>query len=279
MALAVLDMVDTGQNEGAHCSGRHPADAERWLAARMAASSPAVRAAWREPIRLPAPSPILRAMNLSRSLPWLIAAAALAGALGLYLGQRHFAPASTSATVAGPATRAAVVFPQPRQLVDFQLERSNGEALTLADWRGNWSLVFIGFTHCPDACPQTLAFYRDLVKDWPASAGDPPPLYFVSVDPERDTADALKQYASYFSDRIVAATGSHEQLAPFTRQLGMVYMATPTEGDDYTVDHSTQLAVIDPDARLHALFRAPLDVRAIIADMQALKAAKRTATP
>lgn len=216
-------------------------------------------------------------MNLSRSLPWLIATAALAGALGLHLGQRHFAP--EPATGAGPATRAAVVFPQPRQLAEFQLERSSGSALTLADWRGAWSLVFIGFTHCPDACPQTLAFYRDLAKDWPAGAGEPPTLYFVSVDPERDTAEALDQYTSYFSDRIVAATGTHEQLAPFTRQLGMVYMATPTEGDDYTVDHSTQLAVIDPDARLHALFRAPLDVQAIIADLQALKAAKRAATP
>lgn len=215
-------------------------------------------------------------MNLSRSLPWLIAAAALAGALGLYLGQRHFAPA-TGGPVAG--VQAAVVFPQPRQLADFQLDRSTGQPLTLADWRGHWSLVFIGFTHCPDACPQTLAIYRDLVRDWPTSAGDPPTLYFVSVDPERDTADALNQYASYFSDRIIAATGSHDGLEPFTRQLGMIYMATPTEGDDYTVDHSTQLAVVGPDGRLHALFRAPFTVGTIIDDLQALKAANRTVAP
>ena len=216
-------------------------------------------------------------MNLSRSLPWLIAAAALAGALGLYLGQRHFAPAPANSS--GADTRAAIVFPQPRQLADFELQRSSGEALTLDDWRGEWSLVFIGFTHCPDACPQTLAIYRDLVRDWPADPGAVPTLYFVSVDPERDDAAALSQYAGYFSERIVAATGSHEQLTPFTRQLGMVYMTTPTGDGDYTVDHSTQLAVVGPDAHLHALFRAPLEVAAIISDMQALQSANRTGRP
>lgn len=208
-------------------------------------------------------------MSASRSLPWLIAAAALAGALGLYLGQRHFAPA-TPAGVA--ATRAAVVFPQPRELADFRLERADGSQLTLADWRGHWSLVFIGFTRCPDACPQTLAIYRDVVKGWPQDAGDPPPLYFVSVDPERDSPADAAAYAGYFSERIIAATGSHDQLTPFTRQLGMVYMTTPTGNGDYTVDHSTQLAVIGPDARLHALFRAPLDAAAIVGDLQALMA-------
>lgn len=68
-------------------------------------------------------------------------------------------------------------------------------------------------------------------------------------------------------------------MEPFTRQLGMIYMATPTEGDDYTVDHSTQLAVVGPDGRLHALFRAPFTVGTIIDDLQALKAANRTVAP
>ncbi len=215
-------------------------------------------------------------MNLSRSLPWLIASAALAGALGLYLGQRHFAPA---ATPGGVATQVAVVFPEPRPLADFHLVRSTGEAFTLADWRGKWSLVFIGFTHCPDACPQTLAVYRDIEKAWPEDGGAAPTLYFVSVDPERDSAEALTRYVRYFSPGIIAATGSHDQLNPFTRQLGMIYMTTPTGEDDYTVDHSTQLAVVGPDARLHALFRAPLDARAIVSDLQALQAAKRTIDP
>lgn len=211
-------------------------------------------------------------MTLSRSLPWLIAAAALAGALGLFLGQRYFG--GTADNAGTPDTRAALVYPQPRPLGDFLLERTDGTPLTLADWRGHWSLVFIGFTHCPDACPQALSIFRDMEKRWPADAGPMPTLYFVSVDPERDTAKALSDYTSYFSPAIVAATGSHERLQAFTRQLGMIYMASPQPSGDYSVDHSTHFALIDPEARMVALFRPPLDVDAMTADLMALNAAR-----
>jgi protein SCO1/2 len=207
-------------------------------------------------------------MNLSRSLPWLIAAAALAGALGLHLGQRHFAPDGPPQA----ATRAALVYPQPRLLEDFLLERSDGRPLTLADWRGRWNLVFIGFTHCPDVCPQTLALLRDIERSWPAQAGAVPGLYFVSVDPERDDARTLADYAAYFSPAIVAARGEHERLQPFTRQLGMIYMRTPLASGDYTVDHSAHLALVDPQGRLVALFRPPLVADAIVADLVAMQA-------
>jgi len=210
------------------------------------------------------------AMTLSRSLPWLIAAAALAGALGLFLGQRYFGGSSGDGHA---PVRTALVYPQPRQMGDFLLERTDGKPFTLADWRGHWSLVFIGFTHCPDACPQALSMFRDMETKWPSDAGAMPTLYFVSVDPERDTAQALDEYTRYFSPDIVAATGSHERLEAFTRQLGMIYMKSPQPSGDYTVDHSTHFALIDPEARMVALFRPPLDVDAMTADLITLGAA------
>jgi protein SCO1/2 len=210
-------------------------------------------------------------MTPSRSLPWLIAAAALAGALGLYFGQRYFTPAASMQSV---PTKTALVYPQARQLGDFLLERADGRALTLADWRGHWNLVFIGFTHCPDVCPQALAVFREIEKKWPTDAGAPPALYFVSVDPERDSAKILADYAGYFSKSIIAATGAHDRLEPFTRQLGMVYMKSPQPSGDYTVDHSADLALIGPDATQVALFRAPLDPDAIIADLVALQSVR-----
>ncbi len=212
-------------------------------------------------------------MNSSRSLPWLIAAAALAGALGLWLGQRWYVQQAAIAAGEVP-TRSALVYPQPRVLGDFLLERSDGRPLTLADWRGHWSLVFIGFTHCPDACPQALAIFREVEKNWPEDAGPSPQMYFVSVDPERDTLKAISDYARYFSPQIVAATGDHERLQPFTRQLGMIYMQSALDGGDYTVDHSTHVAVIDPQARMAALFRAPQDAAAMVDDLVALKGAR-----
>lgn len=213
-------------------------------------------------------------MTLSRSLPWLIAAAALAGGLGLFLGQRYFAGPAIDAQSA--STRSALVYPQPRQMGDFLLERTDDKPLTLADWHGHWSLVFIGFTHCPDACPQALSLFRDMEKNWPADVGPMPTLYFVSVDPERDNAKALSDYTSYFSPHIVAATGSHERLEAFTRQLGMIYMKSPQASGDYSVDHSTHFALIDPEARMVALFRPPLDADAITADLVSLRAAQET---
>jgi protein SCO1/2 len=210
-------------------------------------------------------------MKLARSLPWLIAAAALAGALGLWLGQRWYDGAGPATSDAG--TTAALVYPKPRELEDFLLERTDGRPLVLDSWRGQWNLVFIGFTHCPDACPQALAVFRDVEKQWPADAGPQPAMYFVSVDPERDSAKALEDYATYFSPRIVAATGTHDRLEPFARQLGMIYVKTPIDGGDYTVDHSTHVAVVDPDGRMVALFRAPHDAGAIVADMLALQRA------
>ena len=209
-------------------------------------------------------------MKSSRSLPWLIAVAALAGALGLYLGQRYFEPATSPAA----PTKTALVYPQARVLGDFLLERTDGRPLTLADWRDHWSLAFIGFTHCPDACPQALSVFREIEKQWPQDAGAAPAMYFVSVDPERDNAKVLADYAGYFSDNIIAATGTHEQLEPFARQLGMVYMKSPQPSGDYTVDHSVDVAVIGPDATQVALFRAPLDAHAIVADLVALQTAR-----
>ena len=208
-------------------------------------------------------------MNLQRSLPWLIAAVALAGALGLFLGQKWLGGD------AAPATTSAIVYPQPRILADFQLERADtGEPLTLDDWRGQWSLAFIGFTHCPDACPQTLAQYREIERLWPQERGPVPTLYFVSVDPERDTPQALVEYSRYFSPDIVPARGSHEQLEQFTRQLNLFYVQTPLSNapGDYTVDHTTYLVVINPQGRLAGFFRSPLVPAEIVDDLVALGA-------
>ncbi len=208
-------------------------------------------------------------MNLQRSLPWLIAAVALAGALGLFLGQKWAGGGDA------PDTANAIVYPQPRILADFQLERADtGQPLTLADWHGQWSLAFIGFTHCPDACPQTLALYREVERLWPEGRGPVPALYFVSVDPERDTPQALVEYARYFSPDIIPARGSHEQLEQFTRQLNLFYVKVPLsdEPGDYTVDHTTYLVVINPQGRLSGLFRSPVTASEIVDDLLALGA-------
>jgi protein SCO1/2 len=197
----------------------------------------------------------------------LILIAAVAAALGLWLGSRAFAPSSA------PQLAAAVLYPAPRELPDFSLTRSDGGTLTQDDWKGRWTVVFFGFTHCPDVCPTTLATFKQV---WAtlreAGIGQKVAFDFISVDPERDTPAQLAQYVGYFSKDFVAATGSDAELTKLTRALGLVYAREPSANGDYTVDHSASAVIIDPAGRQTGLFRPPFDAAKIAADLKTLAA-------
>lgn len=199
------------------------------------------------------------------SATWLILIAAFAAATGLWLSARVLrAPAP-------PQLENAVLYPVPRPLPEFQLTRSDGEPLTLADWKGRWTVVFFGFTNCPDVCPTTLATFK---QAWTllgkSGAQDKVRFDFISVDPERDTPDQLARYVGFFSPDFVAATGSDEELTRLTRALGMVYMREKSADGHYTVDHSAGAVIIDPEGRQIGLIRAPLQAAPLARDLQKL---------
>jgi protein SCO1 len=192
---------------------------------------------------------------------------AFAAGLGLYLGQRWFAPAAL------PQMQNSLLYPNPRVIPAFQLTADDGREFTEADLRGRWNLVFIGFTHCPDICPTTLsdlASAKRVLSDLPEL--ERPQIVFVSVDPERDSPKLAGDYARYFDPDARAATAEHAALEPFTRSLGMVYMHTPQEEGGYGVDHSASVAIIDPEGRQVGLVRPPLDPAKIAHDLRALLA-------
>lgn len=201
-----------------------------------------------------------------RTLPiLLVLVAALSAGIGLWAGQRWFGNAGSAA----PQFAALRQFPSPRVLADFALTRADGSQASLSDWKGQWNLVFFGFTHCPDVCPQALALLRDalqMLRDRGISAL--PKVTFISVDPERDSGKPLGDYATYFDPTFAAWTGSHEQLAALSRQLGVVYARVALEGstDAYTVDHSGSVLVVDPEGRLAGVFMQPLSAQAIADD-------------
>jgi protein SCO1/2 len=195
---------------------------------------------------------------MSARLPWIIVAVAIAAALGLWLGARVAPPA-------GAAPKAALVYPAPRDVPPFKLAKSDGAPLTEADLRGGWSLMFFGFTHCADVCPTTLATLKQVEAQLaPASVK----VIFVSVDPERDTPQALGEYVGYFSPRFIAATGDPASLQSFASSVGAVFMKSPQPSGDYSMDHTASVLVFDPQGRLHALFRPPLDANAIADDLR-----------
>lgn len=195
----------------------------------------------------------------------MIVIAALAAGLGLWFGNRWFNPEP-------PQLQAALLYPQPRAIPEFELQRANGGTLTLADWKGRWNLVFLGFTHCPDVCPTALAILKQAWTRWQkdGTAKDVR-VNFISVDPARDTPDVLKTYVGFFSPDFVGATGSDEQLKKLAAPLGLVYAHHELDGGDYSVDHSANILIIDPHGRLAGMFRpGQYDADTLVADMDSL---------
>jgi protein SCO1/2 len=206
----------------------------------------------------------------NRTTAWVLVAA-LAAALGLWAGQRWMA----NRTAAGPHLQVVKLFDHPRELPPFSLEQSDGTQLIPGDLKGHWTVVFLGFTHCPDVCPTTLAQLAQAQKQWaPLPDATRPRVLFVSVDPERDTPDRIGEYAHGFDRDTLAATSDVPALEHFARSLSLVFMKVPaptgTPADQYSVDHSAALAVLDPQARMAGVIQPPLDPAAIAADLLAL---------
>ena len=165
-----------------------------------------------------------------------------------------------------------LVLPEPRLVSDFTLIDHHSQPFTLADLRGEWSLIFFGFTNCPDVCPGTLfelqKFNANMQQSLPA-ATDRPQILFISVDPERDTPAKLGQYLSYFDPGFIGITGDHAQLLPFTRQLGIAYRIEAHDPDtpQYDVAHSASILLTDPQGRLYGVFPSPHDAEKMSSDL------------
>jgi protein SCO1 len=201
------------------------------------------------------------------NLTALILIAALAAAVGLWLGNRYFgAPAQ-------PRLATALLYPEPRPLPEFTLAQANGQPLTLADWRGHWSIVYFGYASCPDVCPTTLQTFKAVWSDLGRRGiRDKVRIDFVSVDPERDSPDILGRYVAFFSPDFVAATGSDEQLTRITRALGLIYSRTKNADGAIEVDHSGSAVIIDPLGRLRGIFRPPFAAQETADDIATLVA-------
>lgn len=136
----------------------------------------------------------------------------------------------------------------PFELIDA----STGRQVTDRDFRGKWLLVFFGYTHCPDFCPTALDDIADTMAKLGALADQIQPL-FITVDPKRDTQQALNEYTSAFDPRIHGLTGTPDQIAAAAKAYG-VYYAKREIGDDYYIDHSAATYVMRPDGSYQTSF-------------------------
>lgn len=150
------------------------------------------------------------------------------------------------------------VFEQPRIVKDFALTDQHGKPFTLEQLQGKWSLLFFGFTHCPDVCPATLTQLKTVKQQLKPEIAAQTQFVLVSVDPARDTVAQLEQYMPYFDPEFVGLTGEFLEIKRFAMQLNMAFVKV-TQGDTYTVDHSANIAIVNPYGHYHGFVKAPLD--------------------
>lgn len=151
----------------------------------------------------------------------------------------------------------------------FKLTDQNGKTVTNTDLEGKWLLVYFGYTHCPDACPTALSNIALALADLGPKKSEVRPV-FITVDPERDTAAALKDYVSAFDAPILALTGSNAEIARTAREYRVYYAKHPEPGGDYSMDHSSVIYVMDPKGRFSASFTGEDPPAAIAARLQKL---------
>ena len=181
--------------------------------------------------------------------------------LGLWLG---FAACGPSATAPMPAVARSAVRAEPAYpLQGWALRRADGTPFGDDDWRGGWSIAFVGYTSCPDVCPSTLQTLAGALPQLPEVR-----VRFIAVDPDRDEA-RLADYLTFFEPRIEGLTGAKDALAHAVDNLGASF--APSASTVGWFDHSTSLFVVNPDAHVVGFVLRPSDPARVVADVRALQ--------
>ena len=202
---------------------------------------------------------------------WIsVGAVAIVAALaGVYVSRLVSQPAV-------PALESGTALPQPRVLAPFELRDTRDAPATADTLRGHPTLVFFGFTHCPEICPTTLGLLAIVQKQ---VAADPNlaglKVALISVDPERDTPEQLGRYVSSFGGDFIGLTGSAPGIVDVTRAFGVASARVDLGGGNYTMDHSATVFALDSNARIVAVFTPKLRADALARDLVKLGPALR----
>jgi protein SCO1/2 len=174
------------------------------------------------------------------------------------------------------------VLPEPRGLPDIALVDEHGARFPVDDFAGSWSFLYFGYTYCPDVCPLTLLelanVKRELAAELPMERVR---FYLISVDPRRDTPERLREYVSYFDPAFRGLTGSPEALLELATAASSVFFVPEGQGaDNYLVDHSSNVVLLNPSGRLQAILTPPHSPEQLVRDflrIRALVAGRRSA--
>ena len=201
---------------------------------------------------------------MNKSLIIIVAIAALA--IGVFLGARQSGPDLSELS--------GFSFPEPKVLRDVDLLDHNNEAFTESNFKDKWTFIYVGFSFCPDVCPMTLTTLNQMYSQLSeADLSNDVSTLLVSVDPERDTTERLKDYVKYFNESFTGVTGTPEELRKFAEQVSVVYSIPKDRSDaNYLVDHSSTVILINPDGAVQAIFSPPQTADALAKDFRLLVA-------
>ncbi len=194
--------------------------------------------------------------------------AIVAFVLGLFLARALHAPQETPV----PVTENATVLPQPRPLPALDLVDQDNRALPADYLRNGWTIVFFGFTQCPDVCPTTLALLaktKKMLQDLPAARQ--PRILLISVDPERDTPGILKPYVTFFDPAFHGATGTPAGVQKAAAAFTVPYQKVPLPDGGYTMDHGAGLFIVAPGGNLAAYASPPLAADVLARDYRVVQ--------
>jgi len=214
--------------------------------------------------------------GLKKWLP-IAAIASIAIAAGVFAGSRHGNNDTNAQNAALEKLQenlnSATVFPDDfKSIPTFSLLHGEDQPFTEKQLSDKWTVLFFGFTNCPDICPNTLNEMTGVVSELSASGMDAPQIVFITVDPVRDTVEKMTEYVNYFNTEFIGVSGDLTDITELTSKLGIVvrYIADPDGGDNYNVDHTASMLVIDPKLRVRAKLNAPHKIDTIVADLNSL---------
>ncbi len=158
----------------------------------------------------------------------------------------------------------------PRQLSGFHLISDQNMNFAIDDFKGKWSILFFGFTFCPDICPLTMKQLSE-VKERLMDKADKINFYLVSIDPDRDSPENLRTYLDNFDKEFIGLTGEIDKIYKFSTQVNAPFFPVVNSNEEnYTVDHSGSLVLINPEGNYAGFFRAPHDQNKIIKALDSL---------
>ncbi len=195
-------------------------------------------------------------MNKSITKVVIAGVAFIAVLLGLVLYQ-IFSPALM--TNEELSANGLYVYDEPRSINEFTLIDHNGNTINSALLQDKWTLIFFGYTYCPDICPLTMATLNQFsgLLETSGEYAEDTQVLMVSVDPQRDSVEKLRDYVGYFNDDYLGLTGEYIEIFKFASQLNIAFAYTPGADDEYLVSHSGEIALINPNGLFHGFFKLP----------------------